>query len=459
MTESDIRALVERQRAYFNTGRTLPAAARIAALEELKTAMVRYRDRINDALMTDLKKCELEAFMTETGLAISELSYVKKHLRRWAKDRTVLTPLSQFASRSFVRPMPYGVTLVMSPWNYPYLLSLEPLIDAIAAGNTVILKPSAYSPTVSTVMQEMLESALPQELCAVVTGGRDENRSLLDQKFDYIFFTGSQAVGREVQRRAAEHLTPTTLELGGKSPCIVDHTAKIPLAARRIVWGKYLNCGQTCVAPDYVLCEASVKDELMDCLIDEIRRQIGETPFENEEYGRMVNVKHFLRVSGLIDPDKVVWGGQGKPDTLQIAPTVMDNVTFDDAVMQQEIFGPVLPVLTVEDVRDTIDLVNSRMRPLALYIFSQDKATIKEITTRCAFGGGCVNDTVIHLATSYMGFGGMGESGMGAYHGKTGFDTFTHYKSILDKKTFMDLNMRYRPYSKMGSKLIHMFLK
>lgn len=294
---------------------------------------------------------------------------------------------------------------------------------------------------------------------AVVTGGREENRCLLNEKFDHIFFTGSQAVGREVMRKAADHLTPVTLELGGKSPCIVDATAKIPLAARRIVFGKFLNCGQTCVAPDYILCDAKVKKELLACMAAEIQRQFGAEPLRNENYGKIINAKHFARLVGLIDQKKVFCGGQYEEESLRIAPTILDNVTLDDAVMQEEIFGPVLPVLTFENIGEVIAHVNGHEKPLALYIFSQDRRTIREVTARCGYGGGCVNDVVVHLATSNMGFGGVGESGMGAYHGKAGFAAFSHHKSILDKKTFMDLPMRYQPYTSFHEKLIRLFLR
>ncbi len=459
MEKSEIRSIVARQRAYFQSAATLPVEARLAALKKLRAAMETYQENVHQALMDDLKKCELESFMCETGLALSELSFVEKHLRRWARDRRVPTPLSNFAAGSFIRPMPYGVTLIMSPWNYPYLLSVEPMIAAIATGNTVVVKPSAYAPATSAVLQEMLSSALPEELCAVVTGGREENQSLLAEKFDYIFFTGSQAVGKEVMRKAADHLTPVTLELGGKSPVIVDATAKIPLAARRIVFGKFLNSGQTCVAPDYILCEKAVKDDLIQALISEIGRQLGENPLENPEYSRMINRKHFDRVLALIRPEQVACGGQSDPDTLQIAPTILDGVTPEDPVMQEEIFGPVLPVLTIERAEDAVNFINQRNRPLALYVFSQDRGVQKKLTTECAFGGGCINDTIIHLATSNMPFGGMGESGMGAYHGRYGFDTFSHFKSIVDKKTWIDISMRYRPYTASGSRLIHKFLK
>ena len=458
MQKAEIASIVQRQRAFFQSGGTLPVSTRLEALSKLEKTVRKYETALSEALRQDLGKCGVEGYMSEIGLSLSEIAFVRKHLRRWAADRTVPTPLTNFPARSFVRPQPYGVALVLSPWNYPCLLSLEPLTDALAAGDTVILKPSAYSPATSAALKALLEEALPPELCAVVTGGREENQSLLEQPVDFIFFTGSQAVGREVLRHAAERLIPVTLELGGKSPCIVDHTAKLPLAARRIVFGKFLNCGQTCVAPDYILCERSVKDQLIRHLAAEIKRQIGDAPFQNPEYGRIINEKHFQRLLRLMDPGKVVCGGEASPDTLQIAPTLLDNVTFDDKVMQEEIFGPILPVLSIDRAEDAVALVNSRPHPLALYVFTEDRRTARRLTTACTFGGGCVNDTIIHIATSHMGFGGVGESGMGAYHGKVGFDTFSHQKSITDRKTFLDVGMRYRPYTRWGETLIRRLL-
>jgi aldehyde dehydrogenase (NAD+) len=348
----------------------------------------------------------------------------------------------------------------MSPWNYPLLLTLDPLVDALAAGNTAVIKPAAYAPATAAAIKELIESIFPREYVAVVTGGRAENACLLDQKFDYIFFTGSKGVGIEVMKKAAEHLTPVTLELGGKSPCIVDETANLPLAAKRIVFGKYLNCGQTCVAPDYLLCHASVRDRLVELLKKEILRQYGKDPLQNADYGHIINQKHFDRICSLIDESKVVHGGAVNSETLQISPTVMTNVTWEDAVMGEEIFGPVLPVLTFESIDEVIKTVNSYDRPLALYLFTSNKKTVRRITSKCTYGGGCINDVIIHLATAHMGFGGVGESGMGAYHGKVGFDTFSHKKSIVDKKTWIDLPMRYQPYNrKVGAKLLRMFLK
>ena len=382
-----------------------------------------------------------------------------KHIRSFAKEKNVLTPLAQFHSRSFKKPSPYGVALIMSPWNYPFLLTIDPLIDALAAGNTVVLKPSAYSPYTSTVIQSMIEECFDTRYVAVITGGRAENTCLLNEHFDYIFFTGSQTVGKEVMRHAAAHLTPVTLELGGKSPCIVEESANIKLAARRIVFGKYLNCGQTCVAPDYIYCDRKIKDQLLAEIKRQIKRQFRSEPLTNKNYGKIINEKHFDRITKLIDSSKVVFGGKCDRTTLKIEPTVMDHVTFDDAVMQEEIFGPILPILTYDSLDQAIHKINSMPHPLALYVFTSDKTAARKVTARCGFGGGCINDTIIHLATSEMGFGGFGESGMGSYHGKDGFRTFSHYKSIVDKKTWLDLPMRYQPYRKVNEKLIHLFLK
>ena len=459
MTEQEIKDLVTRQRSYFQSGATLPVSARLAALRRLYNAISSHEKEIRRALQKDLGKSGFESYMRETGMVLEEISYMLKHTRKFAREQRVHTPLAQFCSRSYKKPSPYGVTLIMSPWNYPFMLTLSPLADALAAGNTAVVKPSAYSPYTSEVLLSILTECFDPKYVAVVTGGRAENTCLLREHFDYIFFTGSQAVGKEVMRSAAEHLTPVTLELGGKSPCIVDQTADIRLAARRIVFGKYLNCGQTCVAPDYVYCHRSVKDQLIKEVQKQIRRQYGKQPLHSSDYGKIINEKHFDRILGLIDEKKVVHGGGSDRSTLRIEPTVMDNVTFSDAVMQEEIFGPVMPILVFDSLDEVIRRINSMPHPLALYIFTSDKKAARKVTARCGFGGGCINDTIIHLATSEMGFGGFGESGMGAYHGKTGFDTFTHYKSIVDKKTWIDLPMRYQPYRKRNEKMIRHFLK
>ena len=459
MTEQEIRCIVDGQRSFFLTGNTLDVEFRIQSLQKLKTFILKYESEIHAAIQKDLGKSNFESYMCETGLTLSEISYMLKHMRSFAKEKRVHTPLAQFHSRSYRKPSPHGVVLIMSPWNYPFLLTIEPLVDAIAAGNTVVIKPSAYSPNTSAVIYRMISECFSPEYVSVITGGRAENTCLLGEKFDYIFFTGSQSVGKEVMKKAAEHLTPVTLELGGKSPCIVEKSANLKLAARRIVFGKYLNCGQTCVAPDYIYCDASVKDALLKELRHQIRKQFGKQPLNNTNYGKIINDKHFQRICSLIDPSKIVVGGEANPEHLQIAPTVMDHVTFQDAVMGQEIFGPVLPVLTYQTLDEAISQIQSMPHPLALYLFTSDQTIAQKVTSRCGFGGGCINDTIIHLATSEMGFGGFGESGMGSYHGKDGFDTFSHYKSIVDKKTWLDLPMRYQPYRALHNKLIHMFLK
>ena len=460
MTSSEIKALLDAQRAYYKSGVTIPASFRVEQLKKLYGAVKKYQNEINDALTADLGKSAYEGFMCESGLVLTEISYMIKHTKKLARRKTVKTPLAQFPSHSYRQPVPYGNTLIMSPWNYPFLLTLDPLASAIAAGNTAIVKPSAYSPATSKIVEKIISECFAPEYVAVVTGGRAENAALLDQKFDFVFFTGSQAVGKEVLRHTAEHLTPAVLELGGKSPCIVDASANIKLAAKRIVFGKYLNCGQTCVAPDYILCERSVKEEFLAAVTLEIKKQYGEDPLANKDYGKIINEKHFARLLGLIDDKKVVVGGNSNPDTCQISPTVMDNVTYDDAVMGEEIFGPIMPILTFDNFDDVVDELKSKDKPLALYLFTSDKKHIKRVTTELSYGGGCINDVIIHLATSEMGFGGVGESGMGSYHGKEGFDAFSHYKSIVDKKTWLDLPMRYQPYkSKLYERLLHMFLK
>ncbi len=459
MDKHNIDEILRRQREFYSSGATLPVSFRLQSLKKLYAAVKKYENQINLALSEDLGKSDFEGFMCETGLALTEISYMIKHVRGFAKKRKVRTPLAQFAAKSYKQPSPYGNTLIMSPWNYPFLLTIDPLADAIAAGDTAIVKPSAYSPSTGKILKTIIEECFPSEYVSVVSGGRKENADLLSKKFDFIFFTGSQTVGKEVLRRAAETLTPCVLELGGKSPCIVDKTAELRLAAKRIVFGKFLNCGQTCVAPDYILCDKSVKDRLITEIIAQIKAQFGDNPLENPDYGKIINRKHFDRINALIDGGKIVCGGNCDGEKLKIEPTVMDNVTWDDAAMQEEIFGPVLPVLTYENIQDVVPLLADKAKPLAMYIFSKDKRNIDLVTSRISYGGGCINDVVIHLATSEMGFGGVGESGMGAYHGRDGFEAFSHTKSIVDKKTWMDLPIRYQPYKSPFFKLLHLFLK
>lgn len=459
MDQTKITHLVTQQRNYFYSGKTLSISHRISTLRKLKNQISLMQDAIHEAIKKDLGKSSFESYMCETGLVLSEISYMLRHIRRFSQNQTVHTPLSQFRSKSFQKRSPYGVVLIMSPWNYPFLLSIEPLVDALAAGNTAILKPSAYSPHTSALIADLIKSVFPEEYVCVVNGGREENKCLLEQHFDYIFFTGSQTVGKEVMRSASSHLTPVTLELGGKSPCIVERTADLSVAARRIVFGKFLNCGQTCVAPDYIYCDEQIKDALTKELILQIQKQFGSSPLTNTNYGKIINQKHFDRILSLIEDAKVLHGGDKNASTLQIEPTIMGEVTFEDAVMKQEIFGPVLPILTYHNLEEAVHKINSMPHPLALYIFTTNKKAADYVTSRCSFGGGCINDTIIHLATSELGFGGFGESGMGAYHGKEGFLTFSHTKSIVDKKIWPDLSMRYQPYTKQHEKMLRKFLK
>ncbi len=451
--------MLRRQRSFFDSGKTLDIHYRLAALNALEQAVREYEPKLSEALFSDLGKSRAESYMCEIGLTLSELRYMKKHLRSFAAKRLVLTPLAQFPSQSFTVQEPYGVVLIMSPWNYPVLLTLEPLIGALAAGNCCVVKPSAYAPKTSRVLAQMLGAVFPEEYVAVIEGGRAENQNLLEQRFDYIFFTGGVKVGKMVMEKASAHLTPVTLELGGKSPCIIDHTANIRLAARRLVFGKFLNCGQTCVAPDYVLAEESIKEELLSQIQKEIERQFGIRPLDNPSYGKMVNRKHFERVRSLIDPETLVLGGEYEEKTLRIAPTVLAGVRESDAVMQEEIFGPVLPILTVASMEEALTFVKARPKPLALYLFTRERQTEELFLKRVSYGGGCVNDTIIHLATSRMGFGGVGESGMGSYHGKKSFQTFSHEKSIVKKAGWLDLPMRYQPYDAVKEKLVRMFVK
>ncbi len=462
-TCTNIEKLVERQRAYFLEGRTLDVEMRIDFLKKLRCAIKRHEEDLANALYSDLRKSNLESYMSETGMVLDEVGYVLKNIRKWTKTKGVKTPLAQFLAKSFVVPEPYGVVLIMAPWNYPVQLCLEPLIGAIAAGNTAIIKPSAYAPKVSSCIANLVKEVFEPQYVAVVEGGREQNTKLLEQKFDYIFFTGSSTVGRIVMEKASKNLTPVSLELGGKSPVIVDHTADLKLAAKRLAFGKYLNAGQTCVAPDYLLIENCVKESFLQ----EFKKAIEEF-FPNRDFKDspvIVNEKHFKRLMGLIDGTisqgaQIFLGGSGEMGTRFIEPTVLTGVTFDSPIMQEEIFGPILPVIAFSSSIDKV-LENLRHlpKPLALYLFSNDKELQKKVLSSVSFGGGCINDTIIHLATPYMGFGGVGESGMGSYHGKKSFDTFTHYKSVVKKSNLLDLPMRYHPYSESKLNIIKKFMK
>lgn len=447
----DIQSVVERQRAYFLCDETKDISFRMDALRKLESAIQACEGEILKALKEDLNKSDFEAYATEIGIVYSELDDALKHLPGWARKKRVRTPVMHFKASSWMVPEPYGVVLIMSPWNYPFQLSLAPLIGAMAAGNCAVVKPSSYSPRTSAVVAKILGECFSEEYIAVVEGGREANQELLKQKFDYIFFTGSVNVGKTVMEAVSKHLTPVSLELGGKSPCIVHKDANPELAARRIIWGKCLNSGQTCVAPDYLLVHRDIKDRVISAMKTSIIEFFGEKPCQNPEYPKIINEKHFNRLKGLLSDGRILVGGDVNEATHQIAPTIVDQITWESPVMQEEIFGPILPVLTFDDIDEVVAAVNSRPKPLALYLFTNDKSVEKRIVKSISFGGGCINDTIVHLATSFMPFGGVGESGMGRYHGKWSFDTFTHEKSILKKSCRLDIKLRYPPYKdKMG---------
>lgn len=455
----EIKELVDKQRKYFLTGATLSYRARMDALHRLGWALDKYEPMLKKALYQDLRKSSFESYMTEISMTKAELGHCMRHLAGWMRREHVKTNLANFHAKSFTIAEPYGVTLVMAPWNYPVMLCLEPVINAIAAGNCVVLKPSAYAPNVSAVLANMLAACFAPEYVAVIEGGRAENQALLEQRFDHIFFTGSVEVGRIVLEKAARHLTPVTLELGGKSPCIVDKTADIPVAARRIIFGKIINSGQTCVAPDYLIVHPDVKNALFEAMKRELVNMLGEQPLASPEYPRMVNEKHYERVMHLLKGELAIVGGYGNRDTLQIAPTILDQVTLDAPIMKEEIFGPVLPTLTFETREELLAILRHFEKPLACYLFTTDRSMEKWALTHIPFGGGCINDTIIHLATSEMGFGGVGASGMGSYHGKAGFETFSHRKSVVKKYNWLDLPLRYHPYAEWKEKIIRQVMK
>lgn len=455
-----MKSILEKQRTYFLTGETLPVSFRKQQLDRLYQAIVRHEDEICEALYKDLGKGKEESYMSEIGMVLSEITHMRKHLSSYTKRHIVPTPLAQFPSISYRHAVPLGNVLIMSPWNYPFLLTFDPLVCAIAAGDTAVLKPGPASPHTNGIMKQIVNELFDESYITLIEGGTETADALLDLPFDLIFFTGSTITGKHVMEKAAGNLTPVVLELGGKSPCIVDESADIALAAKRIVFGKYLNCGQTCVAPDYVLVHRSVHDELIVEMQKQIVLQFTEEPLKNGKYGKIVNTQHLKRLEGLLDPSKVIYGGEVSEKTCQMEPTIMDHVTWDDAIMKEEIFGPIMPVMTYDDFDEVVQDLQKRPAPLALYLFSHDREHRKTVDTKLKYGGGCMNDTIIHLATNAMGFGGVGEGGMGSYHGKDGFDAFSHVKSVVDKKCWLDLPMRYAPYhNSLYQKLIRFFLK
>jgi aldehyde dehydrogenase (NAD+) len=449
-----ISEIVKSQRAFYATGCTKEIPFRIASLKKLDGWLRAHQEEIFEALKQDLNKPAFEAYATEAGFVLDELKIALKHIKKWSKPTRVASNMKSFPASGRIYPEPYGIALIMSPWNYPFGLTLAPLIAAVAAGNCAIVKPSAYSPATSSLVAKLCHEVFDVGHVAVVEGGRNENRALLDERYDLIFFTGSTTVGKTVMQAAAQHLTPVVLELGGKSPCIVDETANLKLAARRILWGKLVNAGQTCVAPDYLLVHESVKQVLIEEMKSAVRKMFGEQPCENPDFPRIINEKHFNRLLGLIEGETIVFGGGSNSATLQIEPTLLDEVSWDAPIMGEEIFGPVLPILTFSNLEDVIKIISRKPKPLAAYLFTSCRKTERYFLRNLSFGGGCINDTVMHLSVSELPFGGVGDSGTGSYHGKAGFDAFSHHKSVLRKSTLIDVPLRYPPYTEKGLKFL-----
>lgn len=453
----EIKKKVDSIKEYYKTNETKDYLFRINALRSLKRVIKENEEQINSALLNDLNKSKYESYLCELGLIYEEINYTLRNLKKWMKNQRVRTPLAQFPSKSFISPEPYGVVLIMAPWNYPIQLCLCPLIGAIAGGNCAVIKPSAYAPNCSAVIKKLINEAFPSHYVDVVEGSREQNQELLMQKFDYIFFTGSVSVGKVVMEAASKNLTPVSLELGGKSPVIVDESCDLYLASKRIAFGKILNAGQTCVAPDYVFVNRKIKDEFVKYYIEAIEKFFPNGSYN--DFPHIINEKHFNRLKRLLNDENVLFGGNTEEKNLFIEPTLLDSITLQSKIMQEEIFGPILPLIEYDDISECIEYIASKPKPLALYLFSNNKKTINEILRSCSFGGGCINDTIIHLATSNMGFGGVGDSGIGSYHGKKSFDTFTHYRSIVHKRFWLDIKVRYRPYTDKKDKIIRKLMK
>ncbi|MBQ1200626.1 MAG: aldehyde dehydrogenase [Alistipes sp.] len=435
--------LAAAQKHYFRTGQTLDISYRLTALRALKAAILKHEKALTDALWADLHKSYEEAYLTEISIVLGEIDNHISNLRSWASPVHRPTPLKMFPSRSRIVSEPLGSTLIIAPWNYPVQLLLNPLVGAISAGCTAILKPSPYVPTVARALEELIADTFESEYVATVQGNRDVNTALLAERYDLIFFTGSPALGRTVMAAAAKNLTPVVLELGGKSPCIVDYDADIEVAARRIAWGKCLNAGQTCIAPDYLLVHSAVKDRLIAALGKEFKALLGENAQQSKHFVRIVNERAFDRLVGYFKDGDIVVGGQTERSERFIAPTILDNVNPESAVMQDEIFGPIFPVVTFQTTAEAVNFVTSREKPLALYYFGKSG---KQVIRTTSSGGACINDTIMHIANENLPFGGVGNSGMSSYHGKNSFDVFSHQRAVVTTPTWLDLPFRYMPY-------------
>lgn len=455
---SEIDAVVERQKQYFLTGETRSIPFRREQLIKLREAVLRFEPELLDALKRDLNKSEAEAYTTEIGIVLSEIRIALRHVRRWSKPDRVRTPMTHFGASSRIVPEPYGTTLIIGPWNYPVNLMLVPVVSAIAAGNTIVMKPSEMAPATSRTLAALVRETFRPEYVALLEGEASVSTELLKRPFDHIFFTGSPQVGRIVMEAAAKQLVPVTLELGGKSPCIVHKDARLALAAKRVVYGKLTNAGQTCVAPDYLLVHKEAKAELLKEIANAVEAFYGQEPLRDPDYGRIVNERHYRRLLGYLEEGRIAYGGQTDDEALQIAPTLLEGVSTNSRVMREEIFGPILPVLEYETTEELLAIVRANPKPLALYVFSENARFQQDIIREVPFGGGCVNDTLMHLGTPYLPFGGVGTSGLGSYHGEHGFRTFSHYKSVLKQTSRFDFPFRY-PKAKNGLNIIRKLLR
>lgn len=446
MSRDELQNIAKKQCRFFLSGKTKEISFRIQQLNILKRAIEKNEARILDALHQDLGKAETEAYTSDIAQVLQEIGFALDHIHKWAKPKKTGTPFLLFPASSCICPEPHGVVLIIGAWNYPFQLTLSPLVAAMAAGNCAVVKPSENAPSTSMVIAAMLKESFVPEYISAIEGGAEETQALLAQHFDYLFFTGGTRTGKIIMEAAAKHLTPVTLELGGKNPCIVDGDCNVEVAARRIAWGKFLNAGQTCVAPDYLMVHASVKHSLLEQLQACINSFYGADPFTSPDYGRIVNDRHFSRLTSLLHGCNIVIGGQTNREQRYIAPTVVDNISWDHPVMGEEIFGPIMPVLEYEDLDDVIEILKPKPKPLALYFFSNDKTRQEKVLQKLSSGGICINDTLAHLLNQNLPFGGVGDSGIGAYHGKFGFDTFTHYKAVVKRAVWADPKIKYPPY-------------
>ena len=442
-----IEAIVNSQKDFFKTGKTKTIAYRKQLLKQLQSEIINQEDLIVKALYDDFKKPEFESVITETAIVLQDLKRTISNINKWAKPKRVFPSLLNFPSSDYLYSEPYGTVLIIAPWNYPYQLALAPLIGAVAAGNTVVLKPSELTPNTSALLSKIIKNVFPPEFVTVVEGGVDTSTQLLNQVWDYIFFTGSVGVGKIVAKAAAPNLTPITLELGGKNPCIIDKTANIKLTVKRIVWGKFINAGQTCIAPDYILIDASIKNKFYEVLKDELITIYSKNPEKSSDFARIINKKNFNRLSEMLTNENCVIGGQTNMEDLYISPTIIDEPSLNSKVMEDEIFGPILPVISFKNLNEVHKIINRYPKPLSLYVFSTNTTQAKKLIKEFSFGGGCINDTVVHFANHKLPFGGVGNSGIGAYHGKYTFDTFSHKKAIVKKANWLDIPLRYAPYS------------